>query len=154
MPMSPYCMSIFALHVHLRAACLCKSMSVLHVNVRATCQCFCCIYMSMLHVHVHAACPCPCCMSMSMLHVDVHAACKFPCCMFMSMLHVSVRASGPMSMILLLVSLLHVQAVFPCRISILIVYAACPVVGEVPTKRSSDHVPIIRHCRMIGPFRC
>jgi hypothetical protein len=27
-----------------------------------------------------------------------------------------------------------------------------PMVGEVPTKRSSDHDPIIRHCRMIGLF--
>jgi hypothetical protein len=27
-----------------------------------------------------------------------------------------------------------------------------PVVGEVPTKRSSDHGPMIRHCRIIGRF--
>ncbi len=27
-----------------------------------------------------------------------------------------------------------------------------PVVGEVPTKRSSDHDPMIRHCRIIGRF--
>jgi hypothetical protein len=26
------------------------------------------------------------------------------------------------------------------------------VVGEVPTKRSSDHDPMIRHCRIIGRF--
>jgi hypothetical protein len=25
-------------------------------------------------------------------------------------------------------------------------------VGEVPTKRSSDHDPMIRHCRIIGRF--
>ncbi len=27
-----------------------------------------------------------------------------------------------------------------------------PVVGEVPTKRSSDHDPMIQHCRIIGRF--
>jgi hypothetical protein len=27
-----------------------------------------------------------------------------------------------------------------------------PEVGEVPTKRSSDHDPMIRHCRIIGRF--
>jgi negative regulator of sigma E activity len=30
--------------------------------------------------------------------------------------------------------------------------ATYAVVGEVPTKRSSDHDPMIRHCRIIGRF--
>ncbi len=32
------------------------------------------------------------------------------------------------------------------------VHTSYAVVGEVPTKRSSDHDPMIRHCRIIGRF--
>ncbi len=62
---SPSCMSMFMLHVHVRARrpCLgCMSMAGLHVNVLVACLFPCFISMSRQHIYVQAASLC--CMNM------------------------------------------------------------------------------------------